>query len=233
MLTIKIPGREEMVINHLILDYNGTIALDGHILEEIMPRLEVLSRDLSIYVITADTHGTAAQRCSGLPLEVKTFPTTQVGQIKADEAAKLSGGVACIGNGFNDIPMSDVCDLSICVIGREGCCGALLAHVDVVVTSIADALDLLLKSGCGGEADAGADELVERDGHLLAVELLLHVEEVQFRDGDWGALCADGGGFADIDDAAGMLPFPLGGGRIDTVGREKLAWLADVGGGAS
>lgn len=147
MLKINIPGREELVLNHLILDYNGTIAEDGEIIESIRSRLAELAKELSICVITADTHGTAAKKCEGLPLEVLTFPTTQVGAIKAQEAMKLSGGVITIGNGFNDIPMSDAADLSICVIGREGCCGALLAHTDIVVTSIDDALDLLLKTG--------------------------------------------------------------------------------------
>ncbi len=147
MLKIQIPGREELTLSHLILDYNGTIAEDGELIPGIGPRLEALSGDLRIYVITADTHGTAAQKCQGLPLQVLTFPTTEVGKIKAEEAGKLAGGVVCIGNGFNDIGMSDVCDLSICVIGSEGCCGALLLHADVVVTSILDALDLLLKPG--------------------------------------------------------------------------------------
>ena len=146
MLTVRIPGREELVLNHLILDYNGTIAEDGEIIEGIACRLEKLQEYLRIYVITADTHGTAAQKCEGLPLEVKTFPTIQVGEIKAEEARKLSGGVACIGNGFNDVQMADASDLSVCVIGREGCCGALISHCDVVVTSILDALDLLLKT---------------------------------------------------------------------------------------
>lgn len=146
MLTVNIPGRGELVLSHLILDYNGTIALDGDIIPAIRPRLEVLARDLRIYVITADTHGTAARKCEGLPLEVRTFPTTEVGAIKAAEAAKLEGGVACIGNGFNDIRMADACGLSICVMGREGCCGALMAHCDVVVTSIEDALDLLIRT---------------------------------------------------------------------------------------
>ena len=76
-----------------------------------------------------------------------TFPTTEVGAIKAEEAHKCTGGVITIGNGFNDIQMSDAADLSICVIGKEGCCGALLMRTDVVVTSIEDALDLLLKTG--------------------------------------------------------------------------------------
>ena len=147
MLKIQIPGREELTLSHLILDYNGTIAEDGEIIESIRPRLAELSKNLSIYVITADTHGTAAKKCDGLPLQVLTFPTTKVGAIKAEEAQKLSGGVITIGNGYNDIQMSDVSDLSICVIGKEGCCGALLMHCDVVVTSIDDALDLLLKTG--------------------------------------------------------------------------------------
>lgn len=146
MLKIKIPGREEMVLRHLILDYNGTIAQDGQIIDGIRERLEALQQTLQIYVITADTHGTAAQRCQGLPLEVKTFPTVEVGRIKAEEVKKLGGGVVCIGNGFNDIQMSDAADLSICVIGGEGCCGALIAHCDVVITSILDGLDLLIQT---------------------------------------------------------------------------------------
>ena len=147
MLTIKIPGREELNLSHLILDYNGTIAEDGEIIESIRPRLAELAKVLTICVITADTHGTAAKKCEGLPLEVLTFPTTEVGAIKAQEAKKRTGGVITIGNGFNDIQMSDAADLSICVIGKEGCCGALLTHTDIVVTSIDDALDLLLKTG--------------------------------------------------------------------------------------
>lgn len=145
MLKIQIPGRGELVLSHLILDYNGTIAEDGFLIDGIVPRLQRLSEDLQICVITADTHGTAARRCSGLPVEVRTFPTADVDAIKAAEARTMTGGVACIGNGFNDIGMADACDLSICVIGKEGCCGKLLAHADVVVASIGDALDLLLK----------------------------------------------------------------------------------------
>ena len=145
MLTIDIPGRDPLSLQHLILDYNGTIALDGALIEGIAPRLQQLAQQLSVHIITADTHGTAKDRCSGLPAEVLTFPTADVGEIKAQQARALSGGVVCIGNGFNDIQMSDACDLSIAVMGTEGCCCALLQHTDIAVTSILDALDLLLK----------------------------------------------------------------------------------------
>lgn len=147
MIKIQIPGRKELVLSHLVLDYNGTIAEDGSIIEGIRPRLAELCKELSIYVITADTHGTAAKKCEGLPLQVLTFPTTEVGKIKAEEVRKMAGGVVTVGNGFNDIQMSDAADLSICVMGKEGCCGKLLMHTDVVVTSVEDALDLLLIPG--------------------------------------------------------------------------------------
>ena len=84
MLNIQIPGRELLSLSHLVLDYNGTIAEDGNIIEGIRPRLAELAKDLAIYVITADTHGTAAKKCEGLPLQVLTFPTTEVGKIKAE-----------------------------------------------------------------------------------------------------------------------------------------------------
>ena len=145
MLCVSIPGRPELCLSHLILDYNGTIALDGELIPGVASRLEALARELSILVITADTHGTAARTCAALPVRVLTFPGDRVGEIKAQEAGKLQGGTVCIGNGFNDVAMAAVCDLSVCVIGGEGCCGALAAQCDVVVTSIIDALDLLLK----------------------------------------------------------------------------------------
>lgn len=65
MLTISIPGREDLVLRHLLLDYNGTIAEDGRLAEGVAQRVEALSRSLEIYVVTADTHGTAAAACAG------------------------------------------------------------------------------------------------------------------------------------------------------------------------
>ena len=35
MLNIEIPGREPLALCHLVLDYNGTIAVDGKLLPEL------------------------------------------------------------------------------------------------------------------------------------------------------------------------------------------------------
>ena len=62
-MKISIPGYRELNISNLILDYNGTIAVDGAIPDEVKAALTRLSELLSIYVLTADTHGTAKAMC--------------------------------------------------------------------------------------------------------------------------------------------------------------------------
>lgn len=147
MLQFEIPGREPLLLAHLVLDYNGTIALDGKLLPQAAKRITHLKEFLTIHILTADTHGTVQVECAHLGVTVHTFPSAGAGQHKAQIVEGLPGGVCCVGNGFNDIPMFGQATLSVAVIGHEGVCGALLAQADVVVTSIDDALDLLLRKG--------------------------------------------------------------------------------------
>lgn len=144
MITIEIPGRAPLTIRSLVLDYNGTIARDGILLEEVLPRVAKLREILDIYVLTADTYGTVAQQCAPMGITVRTFPREGAAACKEEIVRQLPGGVFAVGNGFNDIPMFDAADLSVAVLEREGLCASLLLHADVLVTSPADALDLLL-----------------------------------------------------------------------------------------
>ena len=73
-MIIEIPGYKTLGLDYLVLDYNGTIAVDGLIPPAIKERLLLLGDSFKIYVLTADTHGTAAAMCDGLPLEIMTFP---------------------------------------------------------------------------------------------------------------------------------------------------------------
>ena len=74
-MIIEIPGYKTLDLDYLVLDYNGTIAVDGLIPPAIKERLLLLGDSFKIYVLTADTHGTAAAMCNGLPLEIMTFPS--------------------------------------------------------------------------------------------------------------------------------------------------------------
>jgi len=47
-------------IAYLVLDLNGTLALDGVVPAEVLERLQALSNEVQVHVITAETFGTAA-----------------------------------------------------------------------------------------------------------------------------------------------------------------------------
>ncbi|MEG1256524.1 ATPase P [Clostridium sp.] len=146
-MEIKIPGREELNIENILLDYNGTIALDGIILSEVKARIIKISNlGFNIYVLTADTHGTVKNQCEGLPLEIKIFDNSSARKNKEAIVEEL-GGSSCIaiGNGFNDGLMFEKSALGIIVLGNEGCSAKSLMKAEIVCKSIEDALDLILK----------------------------------------------------------------------------------------
>ncbi len=62
-MRIEIPGYKILQLDTLLLDYNGTVALDGQIPLSVRERLASLSEEFKIYILTADTHGTAAKQC--------------------------------------------------------------------------------------------------------------------------------------------------------------------------
>ena len=106
IMTIDIPGYRTLHLKNLLLDYNGTIAVDGSIPQDVRPRLCQLSEYFDIYVLTADTHGTAAQMCDGLPLTIRTFPKGSALDAKHQILKELGpDSCAAIGNGRNDMKM--------------------------------------------------------------------------------------------------------------------------------
>ena len=70
MLTISLPGADDLKLEHLVLDFNGTLACDGVLLEGVPSMLGRLAPHLRIHVVTADTFGTARQALAGLPVNV-------------------------------------------------------------------------------------------------------------------------------------------------------------------
>lgn len=144
-MIIDIPGYKKLQITTLLLDYNGTIAEDGVIRSAVRERLQKLSKELSIYVLTADTHRTARAQCEGLDLKVHTFPVGSAMDAKRAVLDEIGGEVcACMGNGRNDVRMFENAALSIGIIDREGAYSGLLKTVDLCVNSTEDGLDLLL-----------------------------------------------------------------------------------------
>lgn len=146
MIKTQIPGWGELAIENLILDFNGTIAKDGRVLDGVKELLEKIhDQGVTIYIVTADTNGTVMEECAKLPVEVKIFDSDTVARDKRCLCQSLGcERTASIGNGKNDIQVFPVSVFSIAVIGNEGTYTKSAMQADVLVTDICNALELLL-----------------------------------------------------------------------------------------
>ena len=147
MLDFMIPGWGKLVISNLILDFNGTIAVDGRMIEGVAERLWAIRKQgVDIYIITADTNGTVEAECQGLPVKVMVYDKETVSNDKCSLVMKLGASrTASIGNGRNDGAMFSASALSVAVIGREGAFLPSVMKSDILVTNILDGLELFLK----------------------------------------------------------------------------------------
>lgn len=143
-MRIEIPGYKILQLDTLLLDYNGTVALDGQIPPSVRERLAALSEEFKIYILTADTHGTAAKQCQDMDVTLYTFPVGNAAEYKREIVDKVGGEhCVCMGNGRNDVLMFEKSALSVAILDGEGMYAGLLAKADVCVCSIEEGLDLL------------------------------------------------------------------------------------------
>lgn len=144
MIEVNVPGYKVLRIEHLVLDHNGTLAVDGTLIEGVKECLEALSQVLKIHVVTADTFGKARSQLAGIPCELTVLPSGHQDAGKLAFVKKLgSDRTACIGNGRNDCLMLKEASLGIAVVLAEGAATVTLTAADVVCTSILSALELL------------------------------------------------------------------------------------------
>lgn len=144
MEEITIPGYKTLQLSQLVLDFNGTLACDGRLLEGVAERLNVLAPEMKIHVVTADTFGTVRQQLAEIPCDVVVLPVENqdiakrnfVGQLDAD-------ATVAVGNGRNDRLMLKAAALGIAVVQEEGAAAETVIAADIVCPDILSALDLL------------------------------------------------------------------------------------------
>jgi P-type E1-E2 ATPase len=149
MIEVDIPGYRTFRLRHLVLDVNGTLALDGALLPGVAERLAALRGELEVHLITADTHGRQKEidRQLGLVAVILPSPPPAGSQQEAKAAfvRELGAeGVVAMGNGNNDAGMVEAAGLGVAVLGPEGSATRTLTAADVVCGSINEGLDLLL-----------------------------------------------------------------------------------------
>lgn len=146
-MKIDIPGGKSINIKNIVLDYNGTIALDGKLLANVESKIQHLSKEgIAVYILTADTHGTVQEQCRHLSATIKVFNKDNASVHKANIVDEL-GGATCIsiGNGYNDGAMFEKSALGIIVLGQEGCSTESLMKAKILCRNIEDAFDMIIK----------------------------------------------------------------------------------------
>jgi P-type E1-E2 ATPase len=145
MLEVDIPGRGKLRLAYVVLDVNGTLALDGQLLPGVDERLRALRPSLEIRLVTGNTHARQDEIDQELGLRaVRLADRAGQGQEKAEYVRRLGASeVVAIGNGANDALALEAAALGIAVVGPEGAAGTALRAADVVTTDIRTALELL------------------------------------------------------------------------------------------
>ena len=144
MLEINIPGRGNLQLNHLVCDVNGTLAVDGVLIEGLTQKIALVRNFLTVHLLTADTHGRQSVIDQQLNLKaVRVTPGNEARQ-KADYVHNLGANtVVALGQGANDAEMLRAAALGICVISPEGTAVETMMVADLLMPDVFSALDLL------------------------------------------------------------------------------------------
>jgi len=144
MIEIEIPGYKTLQLEHLVLDYNGTLAFDGGLIDGVKESLAELSQMLTVHVITADTFGSVKKVLEDIDCNLSLIPLDHQDVVKLEYVKKLgSEKTVSMGNGANDRLMLKASALGVAIIQGEGAAFETLASADVVCTDIQSALSLL------------------------------------------------------------------------------------------
>jgi soluble P-type ATPase len=130
---------------HLVLDYNGTLAYDGELVDGVGDRLAALAGMLQIHIVTADTFGKARAQLIGVPCDLSILPAVDQDRRKLEYIQRLGPEeTVCVGNGRNDRLMLQQAGLGIVVVQAEGAAMQTVLAADVLSPDILTALDLLI-----------------------------------------------------------------------------------------
>jgi soluble P-type ATPase len=146
MIEVQVPGSGVLQLQAVLLDMNGTLAVDGVVPEAVLQRVRALAQRVRVVVATADTFGTVHAALEGSGAELRVLQD-RFGSVQKEKILEQLGPehTAAVGNGVNDHRMLARAALSIAVLGREGAAWETLRRARVVVTDPCDALDLLLQ----------------------------------------------------------------------------------------
>ncbi|SRR6056297_2148719 len=147
MIDVNIPGFNHLQLEDLVMDYNGTLAVDGNLENNVREELQRVSKDLRIHIITADTFGKVHAGFEDDPYVITVLQQEDqaIGKLKYIEQLGTEQCV-CMGNGRNDRYMLEQSALGIAVMLEEGTAREAILSSDLLMPGILPALQLLTNS---------------------------------------------------------------------------------------
>jgi len=143
-MKVNIPGKQEIEIENIVFDYNGTIAIDGKLIDGVKENINELSNNFNFFVITADTYGSVEQELQLVNCKIIKIEKSSQDISKEKFIKKLgSNTTLCVGNGRNDKLMLKESVLGIAILQDEGICTQTLLNSDILVKSILDVFGFL------------------------------------------------------------------------------------------
>ena len=145
MIEYNIPGYGHIRAEYLVLDYNGTIAVDGILIPGVKEMLNRIAENLEIHVVTADTFGIARQQLDGINCRIAVLGPLEQNMGKRDYVESLgTEKVIAVGNGRNDALMLRGAAVGIAVVQSEGASFPAMQNADIVCLSVMDAFETIL-----------------------------------------------------------------------------------------
>jgi len=146
MIPIERPGLDPLEIESVLLDFDGTLAIDRRVHPKAKDKINLLSKRTNIYVLTTQKKELIEERLRKVKAEIIYLTEGDSSRRKLDLLRQL-GPSRCvaIGNGMDDAAMIQGAAIGISVIGKEGSSGEAMKNADLVFADILDALDFLLK----------------------------------------------------------------------------------------
>jgi P-type E1-E2 ATPase len=146
MIKLNIPGLGDYHLEHLVMDVNGTLAVDGQLIEGVPAKIASLRGQVTVHLLTADTHGGQALIDQQLGFTAVRIKPGGESLQKAEYVRRLGRErVVAIGQGANDAEMLTTARLGISVMSIEGLARESLLASDLVAPTILSALELLEK----------------------------------------------------------------------------------------
>ena len=143
-MKIEIPNYGEFKIENLAFDFNGTLATGGEVPEKVIKKLNSLTTNFKVYILTADTFGTVREMVNELDIEVAIIEKGDGTNFKRDYIQKIGNNeTIAIGNGNNDRLMLEEAAIGIALIGNEGAAIKTILNSDLVLNNIFDVFQLL------------------------------------------------------------------------------------------